>query len=517
MKNRLKAVGSIPVLLVFMLLAVLAFPLQADAEAEIRSLDLYRMQEQVPYPSVNYFIMGRPTSFDLVDTAAVSTSVELKVEYSTDGGVNWQHLKDYGVHEYDVIVLPNDYNMTSIHLRFSAKFDPVIGADSRDTKVFGPYKVYHAYGPTQAAYTAGDDGKVRVTFQDNSTMEDRYQIIRYGDGQEKRFTVESSMASRGTVTFTDSTVNSLKSTKYLYQIEPVFDSIPLPLDLQPSGTSVLAETTPSLLGHLKLSSVADTLKSPAKFSDRLKDVAVQEEEETGGFKIIIPFEFKLPSGNGGGTGGQGGQEQQEAAAEQEAEEAAVEQEIAELEQLLNITASQASGWAREDIKSATLLGLTTGDVLADYQKPISRQHFAGIVVKLMEKLTGTPGEVPPDNPFRDTDDPEILKAYQFSVIQGKSTDTFDPYSDVSRQEISVMLWRIFHLTGLYGQLPAGAAIAFADREQTDSWAADAVDYISSIGMLQGKGEGRFDPLGSTTREEAIVLIKRAYDAAAAVE
>ncbi|MBP1994546.1 S-layer homology domain-containing protein [Paenibacillus eucommiae] len=186
---------------------------------------------------------------------------------------------------------------------------------------------------------------------------------------------------------------------------------------------------------------------------------------------------------------------------------------AEPENVLDKAVETASAWAQEDVKSAILQGLTTNSVLGSFQQPITRQHFAGIVVKLMEALTGEKAEPITVNPFIDTDDPDVLKAYALSVVRGVNDDKFDPQAKVSRQEISVMLYRVFHLTGKFPQ-GASQTVVFSDEGKIASWAADAVSYIASAGIVQGKGNGIFDPLGSATREEAIVLIKRCYTAAA---
>lgn len=167
----------------------------------------------------------------------------------------------------------------------------------------------------------------------------------------------------------------------------------------------------------------------------------------------------------------------------------------------------ASEWAREEIKQAIALGWTTIHVLGDYQEPITRKHFAGIAVKLMEALTGQKAETGGPSPFTDTDDPDVLKAYSLSVVQGVDTGKFAPDAPVSRQEIGVMLYRVFHLSG---QFPQGTAqiVQFADEADIADWAIDAVVYAASAGIIQGKSGGLFDPLGQATREEAIVLIRR---------
>lgn len=84
---------------------------------------------------------------------------------------------------------------------------------------------------------------------------------------------------------------------------------------------------------------------------------------------------------------------------------------------------------------------------------------------------------------------------------------------MTREEISVMLWRFFHLLGLYGQVPAAGYAEYADTANISSWAAQAVDYTSAIGLFQGRDGGKFEPQSPMTRDEAIVLIKRAYEAA----
>lgn len=167
----------------------------------------------------------------------------------------------------------------------------------------------------------------------------------------------------------------------------------------------------------------------------------------------------------------------------------------------------ASEWAHEEIKQAIERGLTTIHVLGDYQEPITRKHFAGIAVKLMEALTGRKAEASGPSPFTDTDDPDVLKAYNLSVVQGVDTDKFAPDALVSRQEIGVMLYRVFHLSG---QFPQGTAqiVQFADEASIADWAKDAIVYVASAGIIQGKSGGLFDPLGQATREEAIVLIRR---------
>ena len=63
------------------------------------------------------------------------------------------------------------------------------------------------------------------------------------------------------------------------------------------------------------------------------------------------------------------------------------------------------------------------------------------MVKLYEAATGTVAVLADANPFTDTVNPEILKAYQLGIVKGMTATTFAPNSAISRQEISVMFLR----------------------------------------------------------------------------
>ena len=75
---------------------------------------------------------------------------------------------------------------------------------------------------------------------------------------------------------------------------------------------------------------------------------------------------------------------------------------------INFDGTQSS-WAEAELKEAYENGLTYGQIENNYQKPITREEFCVIVVKLYEKLGESP--VMGTNPFTDTDNAEILKAY----------------------------------------------------------------------------------------------------------
>ena len=55
-------------------------------------------------------------------------------------------------------------------------------------------------------------------------------------------------------------------------------------------------------------------------------------------------------------------------------------------------------------------------------------------------------------------------------------------------------------------------VDFIDKDSIAAWAMEAVEYMNRSGIMKGVGGNRIDPLGNTTREQAIALVLRTYDA-----
>lgn len=66
-----------------------------------------------------------------------------------------------------------------------------------------------------------------------------------------------------------------------------------------------------------------------------------------------------------------------------------------------------------------------------------------LTVKLYEAMSGKLAEVPKQNPFRDTQDPEVLKAYGLGFVTGLTEDTFGGEEPVTREQAAVMLTAVY--------------------------------------------------------------------------
>ena len=174
--------------------------------------------------------------------------------------------------------------------------------------------------------------------------------------------------------------------------------------------------------------------------------------------------------------------------------------------------STPSDWAAAEIELAKTAGLTVDSLMADYNKPITRAEFSALVVKLYEKATGAVITPVTENPFKDTTDEAVLKAYTVGIIKGVSADQFAPTANVTRQEMAVMLQRELKAANPAGTFDAAADFApvFTDANKIASWSLGAVKFMNQEGIVTGIGGGSIDPTGNATREQSMLMIYRDY-------
>ncbi|MGI5971580.1 MAG: S-layer homology domain-containing protein [Oscillospiraceae bacterium] len=168
-----------------------------------------------------------------------------------------------------------------------------------------------------------------------------------------------------------------------------------------------------------------------------------------------------------------------------------------------------SQWAEPEILDAYELGLTYPDILNQFKKDITRYEFCMMVIRLYEKLTGRQAVVG-DDPFTDTDSPDILKAYNLKIVNGTSATTFDPDAKVERQQIACFIDRALAAAN---RKDAASLLTdsfpFDDASKVASWAIESMKFCYRSEILQGYNR-QISPLGNTTREQAIAIIRRTY-------
>ena len=186
--------------------------------------------------------------------------------------------------------------------------------------------------------------------------------------------------------------------------------------------------------------------------------------------------------------------------------------------------SNASTWAVPELKEANGLGLIP-DILkgADMTKSITREEFCELAVLLYEKMTGTTASPVTPNPFTDTTNSQILKAYNLGITMGTSSTTFSPQTLINREQCATMLFRAIKAIAPNADYSVLGVNDFPDQKDISPWAVDGTKYMSKLGIIKGDTAGNFMPkpitlaqatagFGMAAREAAILMTVRTYNA-----
>jgi hypothetical protein len=176
-------------------------------------------------------------------------------------------------------------------------------------------------------------------------------------------------------------------------------------------------------------------------------------------------------------------------------------------------ATLVSNWAKSEIDKAEQLDLIPASLKdQDLTQPITRAEFAAVTVKVYENLTATKAVTPAVNPFTDTKDAEVLKAFNTGLMVGIAADNFSPDVLLNREQAATALTRVFKcvtLTGWTYQTDADFSLEytkpspFADDTNISDWARDSVYFMVANGIITGTGENNFSPKAITDAEKAI--------------
>lgn len=184
--------------------------------------------------------------------------------------------------------------------------------------------------------------------------------------------------------------------------------------------------------------------------------------------------------------------------------------------------SGTSDWAKEELNKAETYGLIP-DVLqeADVSMPINRAEFAAVSVKLYEALSGETAVETAENPFTDTEDSEVLKAYELGITSGVTVNSFEPDSLLSREQAATMLARVYTIYS-GNEITSNSEMKFNDDADISRWAKDSVYFMAENGVITGMDNNLFAPRNVTpeqeaafyansTREQSLAIAKRMYE------
>jgi len=185
--------------------------------------------------------------------------------------------------------------------------------------------------------------------------------------------------------------------------------------------------------------------------------------------------------------------------------------------------SNASEWAEDEMDKAEIYNLIPDALKGkDMTKLITRHEFAALSVRLYENLADSVAEVVAE-PFEDTDDVDVAKAYGLGITKGMSDTLFMPERDISREEVATMLTRTLKAYMPDMITKVQSEFKFADDSVISDWARESVYFMAQRKIILGMGDNKFAPKNTTaneeavmyansTREQALLMSVRAYEA-----
>ena len=188
-------------------------------------------------------------------------------------------------------------------------------------------------------------------------------------------------------------------------------------------------------------------------------------------------------------------------------------------------ASQPSSWAVSEVNEAIALGIVPGALQSQYSTAITRAEFCELMVQLLTVKQGEDIDAilrdnnkTMTNTFSDTKDRNVLAACALGIVNGTGNGAFSPSRGITRQEAATMLARAAALIGSIP--PVAGPLSYTDQDRIASWALEGVynaslalvDRTNNRAVMGGTGSNQFSPLGTYSREQAIITAKRLFNA-----
>lgn len=166
-----------------------------------------------------------------------------------------------------------------------------------------------------------------------------------------------------------------------------------------------------------------------------------------------------------------------------------------------------SVWAEKEVKLATEAGIVPERIRDAYQDAVTREEFCEMAMLFWCKLTGKESPVA-ETTFLDTQNPAVCAAQSLGIVKGESETQFSPNNPVTRQEMCVMLKNALTAAMPETAFPEVYPNTYPDADLVADWATDAVKCMNLFAVMLGDEKGNINPLGNTTREQAILLAYR---------
>ncbi|MCU6792350.1 cadherin-like beta sandwich domain-containing protein [Paenibacillus sp. WQ 127069] len=168
----------------------------------------------------------------------------------------------------------------------------------------------------------------------------------------------------------------------------------------------------------------------------------------------------------------------------------------------------AGNWAEAEIRKAVAEGWVAGypDGSFHPERDVTRAEFVQLLARSLGWKEPEVWNMPV---YADIDDiglwaqPAISMAVQQGIINGYEDGSFRPARPLTRAEMTMMIIRTFGVPVEMDQ-----STSFADNSSIPPWSLPYIAEAAKRGLVNGLENNRFEPNGTATRAEAVVILTR---------
>ena len=172
----------------------------------------------------------------------------------------------------------------------------------------------------------------------------------------------------------------------------------------------------------------------------------------------------------------------------------------------------ANEWFKKSVDFVVSNGLMNG-IGGDTFDPNGTMTRA-MVVTVLYRMENSP-EVTSSVPFNDLKESwyeaAVAWAYKNNIVNGTGPNTFDPYGEITREQLATILHRYSEYKKYEVSLNEDIDMNFPDLNKTNSWAEAAIAWAVSEGLITGSNEGGIillKPDGDATRAQVATILTR---------
>lgn len=169
-----------------------------------------------------------------------------------------------------------------------------------------------------------------------------------------------------------------------------------------------------------------------------------------------------------------------------------------------------SDWAVDHVNEAYKNDLLIDPVRENFREDITREIFCELVVNMYETVKGKSIAISNLNIFKDTNNIEIIKAYQLGIVNGYGDGYFKPDNRITREELITMFYRTLVLLDSSLDNYTYPVIEFDDKNQVANWAEMPTRLMVYHELINGIGNNLIAPKNRATIEQAVKLVNGVY-------